>query len=153
VRKLAVGLVLVILAAACGGNDAPAAPVIPASFTFKGDIRLSGAKYVSGELSECSGVGPYVDIYKGARVTVTNEVGKPIAIGTVAYGLGTNYYRDILDECTFRFYVPSVPRAKAYLVYVGRNSPHTLTLPGVVQSQGVFSYDINTPLVVPRPQT
>jgi hypothetical protein len=154
-RSLAIGLVLVLLVAvapACGGDSGPKGPPIPATFMFKGDVRLSGASYVYGDLANCSGLGPYADIYKGAFVTVTNQVGKPIAIGRVAYGLGTNYYQDVLDECTFRLDIFNVPRAKAYLVVVGRSVPAQFSLASVVATSGVLVFDANPPLVRPGVQ-
>jgi len=154
-RTLATGLVVVLLVpllAACNrGNDGPKAPAIPASFDFKGEVRLSGEKNVFGGLDECAGVGSFADMYQGAYVTVTNEVGKPIAIGSVSYALGTNYYRDVLDECTFRIDVKDVPKAKAYLVYIARGRPQGFTLASIVATNGALVYDMNAPLVTQGP--
>jgi len=150
-RMLAGGMAFVLfvpLLAACNrGDSGPEAPVIPASFTFKGEVRLSGAGNVFGGLDNCAGVGRYADIHRGASVTVTNQIGKPIAIGEVSYGLGTNYYRDVLDECTFRLDVASVPRAKAYIVIIARGQPQPISLASIVATNGQLVYDVNTPLV------
>lgn len=149
-KKLTSGvlvMVFVVLGAACNRNEGPQKPDIPAAFTFRGDVRLSGSKYVFGGLDNCAGVGPYSDIYTGAFVTVTNQVGKPIAIGKVEFGLGTNYYQDVLDECTFRIVVANVPQARAYYVVLARLAAHPFTLRDVVDVNGRITFDANPPLV------
>ncbi len=151
-RKLASTVLVVLLvglAAGCTDNSGPAGPKIPATFLFRIDARLSGDRYLFGGLGVCTGVGQYADIHKGAWVTVTNQVGKPIAVGTVTIGVGTNYYEGALDECTFRLLVRNVPRAKAYLVILGREAPQPFTLAEVVDGAGVLAFDANPPLVTP----
>ena len=142
-KKVAIGLLLVLLAACSSGSSAPAKPRVPATFTFVGDVRLSGAKNLRGDLSSCAGAGQFMDVVKGARVTVTNRERKPIAVGGVTVGLGTNTYQGVMDECTFRVLVVNVPRAKGYFVIVGGQPPQLLTLPTVIA--------LRRPLLV-RPQ-
>jgi hypothetical protein len=88
----------------------------------RGDVRLSGSSNVTGDLSNCAGVGAFADVYKGANVVVTNQKGKPLAAGTITDGLGTNYFKEVLDECAFRIRVLNVPRAKSYFFVLGRHA-------------------------------
>ena len=126
-RKLATGISLValvaLLAACSGGDGPPPKPVYPPFINIVGDLTVSGAQYVRGNLSDCAGAGRYADLVKGAPVTVSNRVGVPLAVGKITYGVGTNVYRNKLDQCTFRFVAPQVPHAAVYQVVIGQQAP------------------------------
>jgi hypothetical protein len=141
----ALGLALAL--AGCSKSPEVEKAAIPKSFNFMGDVRLSGAGNVTGDLANCSGVGRFVDMYKSANVVVTNQKGKPLAFGTVIEGLGTNYFHDVLDECAFGIQVLNVPRAKGYFIVVGRQRAYPITLAGVVATNGQIAYDANPPTV------
>jgi hypothetical protein len=138
---------LLALTACSTGDDTPAAPPIPKSFNFIGDFRLSGARWVGGDLQNCGGVSYFVDVHPTARVTVTNQNGKPLATGSITYGSGTNFYQDTLDECLFRFVVLNVPRAKSYFVIIGRQRAHPVALQTVVATEGKIKIEGNKPNV------
>jgi hypothetical protein len=137
----------VVLLAACNKDDAPERPKIPASFNIRGDVRLSGSQNVTGDLSNCAGVGAYVDVYKGGNVVVTDQDGKPLANGTITDGIGTNYFEEILDECSFRIRVANVPRAAGYFVVVARQPAQPITLGEVIAGDGYVRFDANPPTV------
>jgi hypothetical protein len=143
VKKLGVAVlaVLPVLLAACrgGGEEPPPKPVYPATIQMVGDVTIRGANSVRGNLSDCAGAGTYADIYKGGPVTVSNQVGRPLAIGKVEYGLGTNVYQNRLDECTFRFRILSVPRAQSYQIVIGRQPPLLRSFLGVYASGGAVT--------------
>jgi hypothetical protein len=141
------GLGLALVLAGCSKSPEVEKAAIPKAFNFMGEVRLSGPENVTGDLANCSGVGRFVDMYKSANVVVTNQNGKPLALGTVIEGLGTNYFRDVLDECAFGIQVLNVPRAKGYFIVVGRQRAHPVTLAGVVATNGQIAYDANPPTV------
>jgi hypothetical protein len=141
------GLGLAVALAGCSKSPEVERPTIPASFVVRGDVRLSGPNNVTGDLSNCAGVGPYADLYKGANVVVTNQKGRPIARGTITDGLGTNYFEETLDECALRIRVPVVPRAKGYFFVLGRQAPHPITLAEMVAGNGSVRFDANPPIV------
>jgi hypothetical protein len=138
---------LILVLAGCNKDEGPEKPKIPAAFNIRGDVRLSGSQNVTGDLSNCAGVGAFVDVYKGNSVVVTDQDGKPLANGTITDGLGTNYYEEILDECSFRIRVANVPRAKSYFVVVARQRAHPITLAEVVAGDGYVRFDANPPTV------
>ncbi len=141
------GLVLTLALAGCSKSAEVEKPKIPATFTFNGDVRLSGSANLTGDLSNCVGVGRFVDLYQGAKVVVTNQKGRPLALGAITEGLGTNYFQDVLDECAFRVRVPDVPRARSYFIMLGRQPPKPLTLAEVVTGNGYVRFDANPPTV------
>jgi hypothetical protein len=107
-----------------GGGDAkPKKPVYPHYINIQGDLTVNGRYYVRGNLSDCAGAGPFADIVRGAPVLVSDQVGRPLAVGRVAYGVGTNVYQNRLDQCVFRFRVPNVKRAPVYQIRVARQQP------------------------------
>jgi hypothetical protein len=140
-------IALLLVLAGCNKDEGPEKPKIPSEFIFSGELRLSGSQYVAGNLSSCLGVGPFVDIHKGARVIVTDQDARPIAAGSIIDGLGTNYYEELLDECVFRLRVPEVPRAKSYFLVVGRQGPKPVSLASVAATNGVIRIDVNPPTV------
>jgi hypothetical protein len=148
VKKLGVVAlaVLPLLLTACnrGGDDTPP-PTLPATINIRGNVTVRGPNYVRGSLSECAGAGAYTDYYKGGVVTVSNRQGRPLAIGRIQYGVGTNVYQNRLDECTFNFFVPSVPRAGTYQIAVGRLAPMLTTFKGLLSRNGLFETIVPTP--------
>ena len=133
VKKLGVAVALValvVLLAACGGGGGKKLkPIYPAAINMSGDITLDGATFVRGNLSDCAGAGRFADLVKGAPVTVSNRAGEPLAVGAISYGIGTNVYQNKLDECTFRFHVPHVPRHLVPSSYRPAGSPICEGLP------------------------
>ena len=147
-KKLGIGMLvgpLVLLMAACGGDESRPRPVYPDFINVQGDLTLKGENYVRGNLSNCAGAGPYADLVKGAPVLVSNKVGKPLAIGTIQYGVGTNVYRSRLDECTFRWRVPAVPRGVQYQIIVGRQEPRPATYYSLYLQKGAIAWDLPVP--------
>jgi hypothetical protein len=147
VRKLGLlAMPLLLLLAGCFGGDgddaAPTRPVYPAAINIQGDLTVNGASYVRGNLSDCAGAGPYADVIRGAPVLVTNQNNRPVAIGRVAYGIGTNVYRNRLDQCTFRFRVGAVPRQQAYYISVGRQKPQFISFPTLYRYAGTLQYTL-----------
>lgn len=141
---------LAVVLAACsddGGGDATSEEEASKEFTMVADVRLSGSDNVTGDLAACSGVGRFVDLYRGALAIVTDETGKPIATGTVTNSLGTNYYREILDECSFRVRVGLVPRSKGYFLVIGRQYPRALAGDLIDLRKGYTKFDLNEPNV------
>ncbi len=148
-KKLGIGMLvvpLVLLMAACGGGDEPPPkPVYPAFIDVQGDLTLKGENYVRGNLSDCAGAGPYADLVKGAPVLMSNMLGKPLAIGTIQYGVGTNVYRSRLDQCTFRFRVPGVPRSVEYQIIVGSQEPRTASFHALYTQKGGIGWELPVP--------
>jgi hypothetical protein len=143
VKKLGIAMLVLLLTAACrGGGEAkpPARPVYPDYINISADLTLSGATYVRGNLSECAGAGPYADVVKGAPVLVSNREGRPLALGRVAYGVGTNVYRNRLDQCTFRMRIPRTPRAMVYAISVGRQKPFPVSFLHLLGSRGTAAF-------------
>jgi hypothetical protein len=142
--------VLLPALAGCSNDPEVEKPAIPASFYVHGDLRLSGSRNVTGDLSNCAGVGPYADIYKGAVVVVTNQNGKPISRGAVTASVGTNYYQNVLDECAFNISVLNVPRVKrGYFIVLARQPAHWIPLSSMVVFNGLVRFDLNPPTVRP----
>jgi hypothetical protein len=156
VRKLGLlAMPLLLVLSGCflrddGDDAAPRAPVYPAAINIQGDLTVNGASYVRGNLSDCAGAGPYADVIRGAPVLVTNQNKRPVAIGRVAYGIGTNVYRNRLDQCTFRFRVAAVPRQQSYYISVGRQQPQFITFPTLYRYAGTLQYSLPPR---PRPTT
>jgi hypothetical protein len=145
----AVGLGVALALAGCENTPEVEKPPVPKAFNFIGEVRLSGSQNVTGNLENCAGVGRYVDLYTGAYIVVTNQNGKPIAQGVVSKGFGTNYYNEVLDECSFGIKVLNVPRAKGFFIVVGRQRAQPVSLAWVVSTNGIIRYDINPPTVRP----
>ena len=148
-KKLGIGMLvvpLVLLMAACGGGDSPPpAPVYPDFMNVQGDLTLKGQSYVRGNLSDCAGAGPYADLNKGAPVLVSSRRGKPLAIGKIVYGVGTNVFRNRLDQCTFRLRVARVPRVNEYRIGVGSQEPFTVSFVTLYRFRGVVAFTLPVP--------
>jgi hypothetical protein len=144
-KKLAIIAAVALLAACNSGNGTSARARIPKQFQFLGSYKISGVNNVGGDLSQCRGAGEFADVAVGTPVTVAKFTGKPIAVGHVEVGLGTNIYQSTLDECTFRFSVANVPRAKSYLITVGRHGPTAIPLATVVAGRGIVVINANPP--------
>jgi hypothetical protein len=152
VKKLAVAVCVVLLVALLAGCETTnktkvQKAAVPRTYNLIVDVRLSGAANVRGDISSCIGAGRFADIAPMAKVVVTDQNAKPIALGGIAYGIGTDYYRDVLDECSFRIFVTGVPKAKQYAIVVGRQRPVPFTRKGLIETNGVFGYDLNAPNV------
>jgi hypothetical protein len=142
--------VLLPVLAGCSNDPEVEKPAVPSKFYLHGDVRLSGSGNVTGDLANCSGVGPYADIYKGASVVVTDADGKPISRGAVTAGVGTNYYQNVLDECAFNIVVLNVPRTKkGYFIVIARQPAHWVPVAGVILFNGLVRFDVNPPIVRP----
>jgi hypothetical protein len=139
---------LPLVFAACTSDDPESeTPPLPSSYTFNAEAKLSGAANVRGDLSNCTGAGQFADMYKTAPVTVTDVNLKPIAVGSLLDGLGTNVFQNVLDECTFRFVVRNVPSTGGYYVIVGRQRPKAVARITVQATNGRFQIEVNTPNV------
>jgi hypothetical protein len=147
VKKLTVAAFVVLLAACSGGKTVYEKAKVPKTFNLRVDVRLSGAANVHGDLTTCRGLGKWADIAAKTKVVVTNRTHQPLASGYIANGLGTDYFHNVLDECTFRIYVFGVPRANGYTMAVGSHTPVPFTRAGLVATNGIFSFDLNTPNV------
>lgn len=154
-KKLVIGALLLVLAACSsgGGSSAAAKPKLPKIVDFQGEMRIQGPGNVQGDLSNCTGAGPYADVRRGSEISVTNAKGKPLATGLVAYGLGTNIYGSYLDECVFKFYVHNVPRASSFLLRVSKHPPMVVPLATVVATGGKVSVDLNEPPPLATPSS
>jgi hypothetical protein len=155
VKKLAIVAFGVLLAAVLSGcstsnKTETQKAAVPKTFNLAVDVRLSGATNVRGDVSTCVGAGKYADVAAKTKVVVTNQNGQPLSIGSISYGIGTDYYQDVLDECSFRIFVPAVPRAKGYTMIIGRQPPVPFPRAGVVKTGGAFGFDLNKPNV-PNP--
>jgi hypothetical protein len=155
VKKLAFVALGVLLAAVLSGCSTTNKTVVqkakaPKTTNLAVDVRLSGATNVRGDISTCVGAGQFADIAAKTKVVVTNQQGQPLALGSISYGIGTDYYQDVLDECSFRVFVPAVPRAKGYTMIIGRQRPVPFPRAGVVATNGIFGFDLNKPNV-PNP--
>lgn len=147
-KKLAAGVALVAFAlplGACGGDDTPPKPVYPSVINIVGDLSLTGATLVRGNLSDCAGAARYADLVKGAPVTVSNQVGEPLALGKIQYTVGTNVYQNQLDQCTFRFAAYSVPRAASYQITIGQQGPFPAAFYNLVLSRGAIDLKLPAP--------
>lgn len=154
--KLAAGVSLVVLVAllgACsGGNDAPPKPIYPPFINISGDLTLNGATSVRGNISDCAGAARYADLAKKAPVTVSSASGVPLAVGAIAYAVGTNVYRNQLDQCTFRYNVFHVPRAGTYQITIGRQKPFLAKFLTLLHTRGVMNVEL-PPTTVPTTTT
>lgn len=144
-NKVGAALLLVLsgLLVACSGGGGSATPTttLPPTVVIKGNVAISGPRNVRGNLSDCVGVGPYADLRTGAPVTVTTPAGKPLGIGKIILGVGTNVYQDQLDQCTFRYIVLSVKTRRNYIVKVAQQRPLPVALTYLIATRGNF--DIN----------
>jgi hypothetical protein len=155
VRNLGVALLLLVLVglsaaglSACGGgDDGPPEIVYPEAINLRGEVILSGATNVRGGLSECVGAGAYADLFPGAPVVVNNEQGRPLTVGKITYGVGTNFYLNQLDQCTFKVELGRVPRADTFQLVISRQDPVAIPFLSLWRRRGEFSFNF------PRPTT
>ena len=139
----------VVLLAACssgGGAKQPAAGSgLAKVFALQGDLSLYGAGNLRGTFDDCSGAGNYVDVYRSAVVVVTDETGKPMWSGSINFSSGTDAFKGFLDQCVFRFSVPTVGRAKGYYLVVARQTPLYIPASLVVASSYQLRLQLNQP--------
>jgi hypothetical protein len=159
VKKLGFALLLLLVVglgavglSSCGGDDEPPEIVYPEAITLRGEVILTGATNVRGGLSECVGAGPYADLYPGAPVVVTDGQGKPLTVGKITYGVGTNFYLNQLDQCTFKVELGSVPYAETFQIVVSRQDPVSIPFLSLWRRSGQFSFNFPRP-VMPVPTT
>ena len=133
-------LVLALALAGCNnGGDQTPAPTLPATLNLRGEIILTGNTNVRGGLSDCVGAGAYADLYAGAPVVVSNLKGRPIIIGKIEFGVGTNFYLNQLDQCTFGVRLSNVPRIDNYLFTIGRQDPVPYSFEALYKYRGLFT--------------
>jgi hypothetical protein len=140
VKKLGGVLLLVFALAGCnnGGDETPA-PTLPAMLNLRGEIILNGKTNVRGGLSDCVGAGTFTDLYAGAPVVISNPAGRPLVIEKIEYGIGTNFYLNQLDQCTFSVRLRGVPRLDNYQLTVGRQDPVPFTFAEAWRYKGLFT--------------
>jgi hypothetical protein len=143
-----IALLTLLTACTSEGNATPKRK-IPKSFYFIGDVRLSGADNVRGNLATCAGAGNFVDVQMGALVIIADEHGTPIAFGKVWLTSGTNTFQGVLDECTFQFRAVNVPSTPNYYVIVGRQPAKLIRRTKIIRTNGRFAFDANPPNVPP----
>jgi hypothetical protein len=134
-----VAALTVTVASGCGGGSSDAAPQ---RLDLRGEVRLAGAPNVHGDLTTCAGVGRFSDVKAGGRVLVTDGKNRKVARGRISSGLGTNYYDNALDECTWRIVVERVPRRPTYRFVIGRHPAQQIRLSEILAARGTFSIDI-----------
>jgi hypothetical protein len=144
VKKLAAGVAMAALVVVLGamvlgacsddGDALPPKPIYPPTVNVTGNLTLGGEQYVRGNISDCAGAAQYADLLNGAPVTVSNTKGVPLAVGKITYSVGTNVFRNRLDECTFRFTVLNVPQDR---------TGYNLTIAGQPRYSYSFEYLFN----------
>jgi hypothetical protein len=117
-----------ITLAGCGTSTPAAAPSPkPALHTLHGTLLLEKADGSAWEgiprplAADCIGLGFYSDLQAGAPVTVKNEAGAIVGIGSLsdgAWAKGGGGTTDQVVGCTFSFSVPNLPAANFYTVEV-----------------------------------
>jgi hypothetical protein len=147
VKKVTIVALLVLLAACSSNGSATPKVKYPAKFNLVGDVRLSGAVNVAGDVDDCSGRGAFANMHTDGPVTVFAMNGKKLASGTIKYGTGTDVFRGALVECTFHFIANAVPRKKSYLVSVGERPPQIVTLEQIFARVAAIQMDANQPNV------
>ena len=108
---------------------------------LRGEIILNGNTNVRGGLAECVGAGAFADLYPGAPVVVSNTEGRPIVIGKIDFAVGTNFYLNQLDQCTFSVRLPNVPRMDNYQFTIGRQDPVPYVFADLYRYNGLFTFN------------
>lgn len=81
-----------------------------ATFTVNGTLTLSDTTGY-GILTQgtgCTGAGGYSDLLESTQVTVTDDTGRTVALGTLAAG------QSVGTDCQFPFTIPDVPTGKGF---------------------------------------
>jgi hypothetical protein len=153
VKKLGVALLLVVAVGlatvgltACNDDEGPPQIVYPKELTIRGEVILNGATNVRGGLAECVGAGAFADLYPGAPVIVNDTEGKPLAVGKITYGVGTNFYLNQLDQCTFKVQMGVVPFSETYQIVVSRQDPVSISFLPLWRQLGIFSFNLPRPV-------
>jgi hypothetical protein len=111
-RKLLLGVIGLALAGTACAVPTSSAQSGTSDKTITGTVAVTDtdAHWISVGAS-CTGTGGYSDQAEGAQVTVTNETGRTIGLGTYDAGSVTS-----VGTCTFPFAVTGLPSAQVYSI-------------------------------------
>lgn len=90
-----------------------------ARYKIHGALMLRDSDEVFAADQPCAGSGGYSDIRDGAQVTVTDETGKLLGVGSLNEGVGVS------GSCLLTFDTIEVPKAKFYSVEVSHRGKIT----------------------------
>lgn len=112
----------------CSGAHAPQASPTPVKVDMTGDVLIypgSNPPVFGSDGDTCEGQGRYGDIHEGASVTITDQSGVVVAMGSF-YGskitqsiMMPGYRKQAAVQCTFSFRA-LVPEREFYGVEVGQ---------------------------------
>jgi hypothetical protein len=127
-KRLTAALAATIVLAGCAGNQ-PKPAETPTEFKITGTVTVDAGDASDGTMGgDCLTEGGYSDIATGAQVTVKDETGKVIALGSLEAGRTSdvqtlpkfNPETAIIEDvpqatkCVFGFTVPSVPEGESF---------------------------------------
>ncbi len=111
----------VAVALLTGGSPSPTVHIKGAVGLFSPDG--SGLRFTG---TSCTGIAAHADIVEGARVTIADDTGKPVAI--TALGPGSLYVPEAPNECVF-YYETEIPIGSSYYtVRISNRDPARYTL-------------------------
>ncbi len=148
-RKVVAVAFVTLLVACTSGNERSSKPKVPQTMNMFVDLRLSGKENVRGSISNCAGVGKYVDLFKDQFVTIADRDQKPISLAKLSIVSGTGTYQGYLDECSFQFRALNVSKSSDYYFLVGRQPAKMVTHEEMLRKNGHFAYDLNVPNIPP----
>ena len=153
-------LVSVLAAAGCGGPSLPS----PSSRALSGTLILDNNLWViRGGLSTqylfdygatpeparffpCAGTGDYGDIETGVQLTVTDQAGTTIGVGSLVddrEGTPTSSRmagsHPFVMKCFYRFFIGNLPEASSYSLMIGRRDGPTYTPADLARSNWVIA--------------
>lgn len=122
-KRLAVVLAVILVLAGCGGGSK--APATAKTVTIHGTLTITSTGDFSWDLAPDGKTGichggsrGFDDIQSGAQVTVTNQAGTTIALGTLDGNATATFDGSGSDatgtSCKFTFSIPKVPTASFY---------------------------------------
>ena len=129
VRKagLSVALVCCVGLVACGDD---AKPVVVKTSASGHIVLASGgnpAENIEWDHGNCVGVDGYDDVNEGATVTVKNDSGKIVGVGTLDAGEFVHRASDVPADCSFAFRVTGIPAdSKFFTVSVSHRGEITV---------------------------